>query len=150
MTWLSEILASSSQRPIVALVTLDSSGWANPLRLARDRTTTSRGLVFVGASLDVREVEAGLDGLRPGLLRFGSTPDRARLMAGTTSPITFTLELVFGDDADTVVFQAPRARLVAPKIDQAVIEAEIHRPMFVGVRHRLGAFVPSSFPGIRP
>lgn len=86
MTWLSEILAGSSQRPIVALLTLDSSGWANPLRLARDRTTTSRGLVFVGTGLDAREVEAGLEGLRPGLLRFDSTPERARLLATTTAP----------------------------------------------------------------
>jgi len=150
MTWLSEILASSSQRPIVALLTLDSSGWANPLRLARDRTTTSRGLVFVGTGLDAREVEAGLEGLRPGLLRFDSTPERARLLATTTAPVTYTMELVFSDDPDTVVFGAPRARLVAPRIDRTVIEAEIHRPMYVGVRHRLGAFVPSAFPGIRP
>ncbi len=148
--WLSEILASSSDRPIVPLLTLSSSGWATPLRYARDRTTTSRGLVFHGRDFDLRRPLASMEGVQPGLLRLAADPEVSRLIESTTAHVVCLVEFVWGDDADTVAWTSPSMRIVEPQIDPVVIEAELHVPVFASVKWRLGVFGPAQFPGVLP
>ena len=148
--WLSEILASSSDRPIVPLLTLSSGGWATPLRYARDRTTTSRGMVFGARDFDLRRPLASMEGMQPGLLRLAADPEVSSLIESTTAHLTCLLEFVWGDDPDTVAWTSPSMRIVEPQIDPVVIEAELHVPVFAATKWRLGIFGPAQFPGIIP
>lgn len=149
MTWLSDILAEEAARPLTPLLTLTSASWANDERWCAGPTLTSRGDLYSHVPFDWRFPGAGLEGLTSGRLRVACSPSRARLFASATAPIFATLELVYADDPDTVVYPYPSMRVGSPRVDDLAIEAELTAHRIAGLRFRLADFVPSLFPGAR-
>ena len=144
------VFASQTGEAFLALVTLDHPELASPVRVSSDSTDTpSRGETFVAFPFRITLPEDSAE--RPPRARLKiDNVDRTivkKLRAISSAP-TVLIEIVRGDDPDTVEASFPDFKLRDAGYDVLEVEGDLDLEDFISEPYPAFIFSPAHFPAL--
>ena len=141
------VFASQTGEAFLALITIDHAELAQAVRVTSDAVaTTSRGDSFVAFPFEVVLPEDNSE--RPPRARLKiDNVDRAilRQLRAISSPATVLIEMVRGDDPDTVEASFPDFKLRDVGYDVLAVEGSLDLEDFISEPFPAGVFSPGNF-----
>lgn len=134
----------------LVLLTISHSGLASPIRVSSDAVnTTSRSNTYIAYPFEIR-LPSEQEGSPPRSTVTIDNVDRTivNTLRSINSPATFLLEVVTGDDPDTVIVSMPEFKLRNIQGDALQITGELTLEDITQEPFPGGIFSPADFPGL--